>query len=94
MSGLKHGELIPDISGASEAQSPDHLCTKIGNNIAIQIGCDEDVVVEGILQQPHAHGINVRVVHLDLRVVLRDLLSLPRGTTHPWPAPRWPCGQW
>ena len=68
--GLEHGQLGADVARAAEAEAADHLGAQVGNDVAVEVGRDQHVVVEGVLQQPHRHGVNVGVVHLDFGEVL------------------------
>ena len=69
MRGFEDGERCPDITGASEAESTHHLGGKVGNNVAIEIGGDENVVVCRVLQQPHADCIDICVVRRDVGIL-------------------------
>jgi len=71
MGGFEHGKLRADVAGAAEAEAADHLGTEVGDDIAVEVGSDEDIVVKGVLEQPHGQGVNVRLVQLDLRKILR-----------------------
>ena len=59
------------VAAATEAQTADQLRAKVRNDISVQVGRHQDVVVERVLQQPHAHRIDVGLVHGYLGVVLR-----------------------
>jgi len=66
-------QMIADIAAAPEAQAADHLRAEVRNDVAVQVGRHQNVVVERVLQQPHAHRVDVGFVHRDLWEVFRDL---------------------
>ena len=68
--GLEHGQLLPDVAGAAEAQAAHHLGAEVGDDVAVEVGSHQHVVVERVLEQPHADGVDVGVVDRDVGVVL------------------------
>ena len=73
MRRLEHGELFSDVSGAAKAEPANHLGAEVGNDVAVEVGRHQHVVVERVLQQPHGDGVDVGIVHGDVREVLRHL---------------------
>ncbi len=65
--GSNTARCCPDVARAAEAQPAHHLRAEVGDDVAVEVRGDQDVVVERVLEQPHAHGIDVGVVHLDVR---------------------------
>src|SRR6202162_4713936 len=69
---LEDRELLADVPGSGEAEASDHLGTEVRDDVAVEVRRNEDVIARGILQQPHADGVHVRLIRPDARVVRRD----------------------
>ena len=61
------------VAGTPESQASDHLGRQVRDDVAVEVRRDEHIVVEGVLQEPHRHRVDVRIVDRDAGVVLRDL---------------------
>jgi len=73
--GLEHGQLLADVAGAAEAEAAHHLGAEVADDVPVQVRRHQHVVVERILQEPHAHGVDVGVVGGDAGVALGHFLE-------------------
>src|ERR1017187_4391414 len=67
---------IAEVAAVSEPHPTHQLRTQVRQNIAEQVRCHDDIIVARILQQPHAHGIDVGGVELDRGVTRSHLLGV------------------
>ena len=71
--GSKTASLRPMLPEQPKPEAADHLGAQVGDDVAEQVGGHQHVVVERVLEQPHAHGVDVGVVHRDVRKIFRHL---------------------
>lgn len=74
---LEDGALVADVSGGSETKTTDQAGAQIGQNVAVEIGHDENLVVVGRWIRDHLQAgvIEQLGVELDVGEFLADLAS-------------------
>ena len=70
MRGLEHGRLLPDVRAGRHTKAADEAGAQVGDDVAVQVGQDEDVVLLGSLDELHREVVHDAVVEADVRVVL------------------------
>ena len=70
---LEDRQPVADIARAAKPKSTHHLRRQVRDDVAEHIGGHQHIVVHRILQQPHADGVHVGVIHLYLGEVLVHL---------------------
>ena len=75
VTGLEDRQLLADVARAAKAQPAHHLRRQVRDDVAEHVGGHQHIIVLRVLQQPHADGIHVGIVHLDLREILVDFLG-------------------
>ena len=63
------------VSGRVEAKRSGDSTAQIGENIAEEVGTNDDVEILWASDKVHAEGIDVLLLVLDVRVVWRNLLQ-------------------
>ena len=75
MRGLKDGTVGSDIGAGGHAKAAHKTGAQVADNVAIQIGQDQNIEVVGVLNQTHAGGVDDLVVELDIGIVGSHLAS-------------------
>lgn len=75
--GLEDGALITDVARGSKTETADEASAHVGQNITVQVGHDQDLVVVGVGVGDHLEAGVVEELGVKLNVgeVLSDLLS-------------------
>ena len=73
MRGLEHGRVGADVGARRHAEPADEPRGEIGDDVAVQVGEHEHVVLLRALHEPHAHGVDEVLPRLDVRVVAGHL---------------------
>jgi len=73
--GLEDGALVADVAGWGEAQAADQAGAHVGQDVAVEVGHDEDLVVVGgrVGDDLQARVVQQLGVEVDVRKVLADL---------------------
>lgn len=73
--GLEDGALVADVARGGQAQAADEAGAHVGQDIAVEVGHDEDLVVvgDGVGGHLEAGVVEQLVVELDAREVLGDV---------------------
>lgn len=73
--GLEDGALVANVAGRSEAETADEAGAHVGQNVTVQVGHDEDLVVvgEGVGDHLEARVVEELGVELNVGEVLGDL---------------------
>ena len=66
-----------DISAGGQADTAADRGSQVGDDVAEQVVGDDDVEAPGVGDQVDGRGVNVLVGHLDIRILLADLLHGP-----------------
>lgn len=74
---LEDGALVADVARGSETKTTDQAGAHVGQNVAVQVGHDQDLVVVGVGVGDHlqARVVEKLGVELDVREVLGDLAT-------------------
>ena len=76
MHGFEDRSIRSDIGARRHAKAPHQAGELIGQDVAEQIGGDDDVELPGIHHELHRAGVDDAIVHLDPALVfLRDLVA-------------------
>jgi hypothetical protein len=77
VNGLEDGTLVTDVSGGGETETTDETGAHVGQNVTVEVGHDEDLVVVrvGVGDHLEAGVVEELSVELDAREVLGDLLA-------------------
>lgn len=75
MDGLKDGALITDVARGGQTQTTDQTGAHVGENVTVQVGHDEDLVVvgKGICDHLQAGVVEQLGVKLDIGEVLGNI---------------------
>lgn len=75
--GLEDGALVTDVAGRSQAETTDETGAHVGQNVTVQVGHDEDLVVVGggVSDHLEAGVVEQLGVELDVGEVLGDTLG-------------------
>ena len=86
MGGLKDGDLVAHVGPGSQAQPTDKPGAEVREDVPVEVGEDEHVVLLGHLDQLHAHVVDDAVLELDVGIVpgylLRDAQPEAIGELH------------
>merc|ERR1712230_303967 len=79
--GLEDGALVADVAGRGQTQTADQAGAHVGQDVAVQVGHDEDLVVVGgrVRHDLQAGVVQQLAVELDVGVLARDVLGLLEG---------------
>lgn len=74
--GLEDGALVADVAGGRQAETANETGAHVGQDVTVQVGHDEDLVVvgDGVRDHLQAGVVEELGVELDVRVVLGDFL--------------------
>src|SRR5699024_11673576 len=83
--GLEHGGVVVgrvDIARGGQADAAGHRARQVGQNVSEEVIGDDDVVAGWVGDYVDGRGVDVVVVHLDVREFLTDRLdgTLPQAT--------------
>ena len=70
MARLADGEILAHIGGGHETQRPDECGSAVGQNVTVQVGGDDDVVVLGLAEELVHHAVNDLLLDIDELVFL------------------------
>jgi hypothetical protein len=73
--GLCHGVLVGGVERRRDAERAGDLTREVGEDVAEHVLRDDHVELVGAPQQVHGHGVDVVVVHRDVRVAGGDLAA-------------------
>lgn len=75
--GLEDGALVTDVAGGGQAETADETGAHVGQNVTVQVGHDEDLVVVGVGVGDHLQAgvVEQLGVELDVGEVLGNLLG-------------------
>lgn len=73
--GLEDGDLVAHVARGGEAEAADEAGAHVGEDVAVEVGHDEDLVVvgDGVRGHAEARVVEELGVELDVGVLLRDL---------------------
>ena len=63
---------LADIRPGGDPQPPDQPRAQVGDDVAVKVGQDQDVVELGLLNELHAHVVDDPVFELDIGIFLGD----------------------
>ena len=74
---LEDGALVTDVAGGGQTETTDETGAHVGENVTVQVGHDEDLVVvgSGVGDDLEAGVVEELGVELDVRVLLGDLAT-------------------
>ena len=77
MDSLEDGALVTDVAGGGQTETTDETGAHVGENVTVQVGHDEDLVVvgSGVGDDLEAGVVEELGVELDVRVLLGDLAT-------------------
>lgn len=58
MARLTNGEALTDVGAGDETQAADESSSAVGENVTVQVGGDDDVVVLGLAEELVDHGVD------------------------------------
>ncbi len=70
---LEHGVVLADVAAGGETHPAHELRAEVADDVAEQVAGGDHAVVLRVLDQPHAHRVDVGLPQLDAREVLRHL---------------------
>lgn len=75
--GLEDGALVTDVAGGGQAETTDEAGAHVGQNVTVQVGHDQDLVVVGVGVGDHLQAgvVEQLGVELDVGEVLGNLLG-------------------
>merc|ERR1712230_358969 len=78
--GLEDGALVADVAGRGQTQTADQAGAHVGQDVAVQVGHDEDLVVVGgrVRHDLQAGVVQQLAVELDVGVLARNVLGYPQ----------------
>lgn len=81
--GLEDGALVTNVARGRQAETTNQASAHVGQNVTVQVGHDEDLVVirEGVGNHLQAGVVKQLSVELDAREVLGDLLAHAKEQT-------------
>lgn len=69
---LEDGDVLSEVGARDDSRSTDESASDIGNNVSVQVGCDEDVELARVGDELHASVIDDHLSKLDLGILLSD----------------------
>jgi hypothetical protein len=77
VNGLEDGALVTDVAGGGQTETTDKTGAHVGENVTVQVGHDEDLVVvgSGVGDDLEAGVVEELGVELDVRELLGDLAA-------------------
>jgi hypothetical protein len=77
MNGLEDGALVTDVAGRGQTETTDETGAHVGENVTVQVGHDEDLVVvgSGVGDDLEAGVVEELGVELNVRELLGDLAT-------------------
>ena len=80
---LEDGALVTDVAGGGQTETTDETGAHVGENVTVQVGHDEDLVVvgSGVGDDLEAGVVEELGVELDVRVLLGDLATKVKEET-------------
>ena len=86
MRGLEHRRLGADVASGRQSQPPDHPRPQVGDDVPVEIGQHDHVVLLGARDELVAEVVDDAVLELDVGVLLRhppgDVEEQPVGELH------------
>ena len=81
--GLEDGALVTNVTGGGQTKTTDETGAHVGENVTVQVGHDEDLVVvgSGVGDDLEAGVVEELGVELDVRVLLGDLATKVKEET-------------
>ena len=67
--------VLADVRPGGDAQAADEPGAEVGEDVAVEVGQDQDVVQLGLLHELHAHVVDDPVLEFDVGVRLGDLAA-------------------
>ena len=73
MDRLENCTVLADICAGGQTKTANQTCTQVGNDIAVKVGADQNIIFLRVHHQTHTHGIDNAVCKFDLRIFLCNL---------------------
>ena len=70
MRRLEHGHFVPEVCTRCDAEAPDQASADVAQDVAVEIGKDEHVVLLRAGHQLHRAVVDNSILELDIRVLL------------------------
>ena len=75
MGGLEDGAVGADVGPGRQAEAADHPRPQVADDVAVEVGAAEQVVLLRPQHQLHAHVVDDAVLEVDVGVALGDLAA-------------------